>query len=544
MMDQLIAIKDKILDFWNKYTSKQKTIIICVVLAIFFALVLLGYFWTRPVYTQLVTLSGDTASEFDAALAGEGIKYKKESNSNGNTIFSVEQSRYSDAVLLMGENKISSEEGMTWEDALDNSMVDSSEQRQTKANLALQSSIRQGLKEFDGVEDATVYINRPIDDGTIYSERKETSVSVALKLAKNSEMKSETASALAFYLANAVGNATTDNVIITDTAGNLLYGDKEDNTLGGNITSNTEFQEKLRNQFGKNVSDMLRKAGYDDVQIGSANIRFNMDEVTELIKTYTANEGQDQGLYSSSYNYKSTGTSGAGGIPGTDSNGDVTDSMIQSEGTTSTETVLDKYNYLPNETVQNIKREVGAVVPEESSIAIVLTQYNVVKEETLEEQGVLDDVSFEEYVAQNSAVTDLETPDELVQLVAAATGIANNNITIQIKQKPVYEAAEESNFGDNVTNYLMILLTVLIAGLLVFVIIKGTSPVEVTEMEPELSVEDLLATTQEAEKQNLEEIEMGDKSETRVMIEKFVDENPEAVALLLRNWINEDWGGM
>lgn len=44
MMDQLIAIKDKILDFWNKYTSKQKTIIICVVLAIFFALVLLGYF--------------------------------------------------------------------------------------------------------------------------------------------------------------------------------------------------------------------------------------------------------------------------------------------------------------------------------------------------------------------------------------------------------------------------------------------------------------------------------------------------------------------
>ena len=35
---------------------------------------------------------------------------------------------------------------------------------------------------------------------------------------------------------------------------------------------------------------------------------------------------------------------------------------------------------------------------------------------------------------------------------------------------------------------------------------------------------------------------MSDKSETRQLIEKFVDENPEAVALLLRNWINEDWG--
>jgi flagellar M-ring protein FliF len=42
----------------------------------------------------------------------------------------------------------------------------------------------------------------------------------------------------------------------------------------------------------------------------------------------------------------------------------------------------------------------------------------------------------------------------------------------------------------------------------------------------------------------LEEIELSDKSETRIMIEKFVDENPEAVALLLRNWINEEWGGV
>ena len=70
---------------------------------------------------------------------------------------------------------------------------------------------------------------------------------------------------------------------------------------------------------------------------------------------------------------------------------------------------------------------------------------------------------------------------------------------------------------------------------------RGTSPVKVTETEPELSVEDLLATTKENE-ENLEEIELSDKSETRKMIEKFVDENPEAVAMLLRNWINEDWG--
>ncbi len=541
MMDRLIAIKDKFLAFWDKYTTKQKTLIISVVLAIFFAIVLLSYFLTRPVYTELVKLSGDTASTFDSALSSGGIDYKKESDSKGNTVFSVEQSQYSDAVLLMGENKITDTE-MSWDDAFNNDMTVSSAEKQTKATLALQSSIRKGLMNFDGVEDATVYVNRPTDDGTIFSEKKETSVSASLKLAKGSEITSETAQAIAYYLANAVGNSTTDNIILTDTTGNLLYGQKEDNTLGGSVSGSDDYKEKLRNTFCKNVSNMLMKAGYDDVQIGSANIKFNMDKVTELVKTYTANEGQDQGLYSSSYNYKSTGNSGSGGVPGTDSNGDQTDTMIQNTGSSNSETTLDKYNYLPNETVQNIEHEVGAVEPDQSSIGIVLTKYNVIKEETLESQGLLKDTTFEEYVNNNSAVTDLQVPEELITLVSAATGIATNNITIQIKQKPVYEAKESSSFMDNASNYLMVILTLLIAGLLVFVIIKGTSPVEVTELEPELSVEDLLATTQEDDKQNLDEIELSDKSETRQLIEKFVDENPEAVALLLRNWINEDWG--
>lgn len=541
MMDRLIAIKDKFLAFWDKYTTKQKTLIISLVLAIFFAIVLLGYFLTRPVYTELVKLSGDTASTFDSALSSGGIDYKKESDSKGNTVFSVEQSQYSDAVLLMGENKITDTE-MSWDDAFNNDMTVSSAEKQTKATLALQSSIRKGLMNFDGVEDATVYVNRPTDDGTIFSEKKETSVSASLKLAKGSEITSETAQAIAYYLANAVGNSTTDNIILTDTTGNLLYGQKEDNTLGGSVSGSDDYKEKLRNTFCKNVSNMLMKAGYDDVQIGSANIKFNMDKVTELVKTYTANEGQDQGLYSSSYNYKSTGNSRSGGVPGTDSNGDQTDTMIQNTGSSNSETTLDKYNYLPNETVQNIEHEVGAVEPDQSSIGIVLTKYNVIKEETLESQGLLKDTTFEEYVNNNSAVTDQQVPQELITLVSAATGIATNNITIQIKQKPVYEAKESSSFMDNASNYLMVILTLLIAGLLVFVIIKGTSPVEVTELEPELSVEDLLATTQEDDKQDLDEIELSDKSETRQLIEKFVDENPEAVALLLRNWINEDWG--
>lgn len=542
MMDQLIAIKDKILEFWNKYTAKQKTIIICVACAILIAIVLLAYFMTRPVYTDVATLSGDSATTFDKALEGAGVDYEKESDSDGNTTFRVEQSEYSDAILLMGENQITDDE-MTWEKALESDMTTSSDEKQTKATLALQSSIRKGLLNFEGVEDATVYINRPKDDGTIYADKEETSVSVSFKMSGNKTMDGETAEAVAYYLANAVGSAKPDHIVLTDTKGNLLFNGQEDTGLGGTISSTEEYRDKLKNNFAKYVRDLLTKAGYDDVEVSKSNIVFDMNKITELVTTYTTNEGQDQGLYGSSYEYKSTGNSGSGGIPGTESNGDVTDTMIDTSGNSSSEQILNKYEYLPNKTVQNIEHEIGAVKKDESSIAVVLTRYNVIKEETLEDQGALDEMSFDEYVDANSNVTEQEVPENLPQLVAAATGIAENNIQIRVVEKPVFEAKEESSFGDNVTNYLMIILTVLIAGLLIFVIIKGTSPVEVTEMEPELSVEDLLATTRENEP-NLDEIELEDKSDTLLMIEKFVDENPEAVALLLRNWINDDWGAM
>lgn len=95
---------------------------------------------------------------------------------------------------------------------------------------------------------------------------------------------------------------------------------------------------------------------------------------------------------------------------------------------------MNKYNYLPNEDVQNIKREVGAVVPEESSIGIILTRYRKVSEEALEEQGALNDISFDEYIEQNSQVNTLEVPEDLLPLVAAATGIAENRISIRIQE--------------------------------------------------------------------------------------------------------------
>ena len=90
-----------------------------------------------------------------------------------------------------------------------------------------------------------------------------------------------------------------------------------------------------------------------------------------------------------------------------------------------------------------------------------------------------------------------------------------------------------------VQSIVSIVLAVIIALLLLYVVFRSMKPEEVVEVEPELSVEALLATTKE--NQTLDDIEFSDNSASKAMIEKFVDENPEAVASLLRNWLNDDW---
>ena len=90
------------------------------------------------------------------------------------------------------------------------------------------------------------------------------------------------------------------------------------------------------------------------------------------------------------------------------------------------------------------------------------------------------------------------------------------------------------------TDILQIALAVLIFALLGFVVFRSTRKQDEEEAEPELSVDALLQSTADTS-EDLDDIGYSEKSETRLLIEKFVDENPDAAALLLRNWLNEDW---
>ncbi|MBO6137877.1 MAG: hypothetical protein J6O71_04615, partial [Lachnospiraceae bacterium] len=159
--------------------------------------------------------------------------------------------------------------------------------------------------------------------------------------------------------------------------------------------------------------------------------------------------------------------------------------------------------------------------------------------DNLRADGTLDAMTFEEYKATNSARTKLEVDDDIVQVVAMATGIPAQNVSIVAYSEPIFIDSE----GGPVSWQLivMIVLIVLILGLLAFVVIRSMRAERQEEEEPaeeELSLDNMLQSTQEVV---LEDIGVDNKSEARLLIEKFVDENPEAAANLLRNWLADEW---
>ena len=211
--------------------------------------------------------------------------------------------------------------------------------------------------------------------------------------------------------------------------------------------------------------------------------------------------------------------------------------MIQDEDYTHSTVSDTTTDYQNNERVTESKSNGGTINYDTSSIAAAVKTYTVYSEDVLRASGALDNMTFEEYIAANSTPIRETVDQEYYDMISNATGIPAENITIIATNEPVFQY---STGGRTWSDYLQIIAAVLIFLLLGYVVFRSTRKERAPEMEPELSVESLLESTKENQDE-LENIGYAEKSETRVLIEKFVEENPEAAASLLRNWLNEEW---
>lgn len=532
MPEQLQKIVNRILEWWKKFNTKQKVLLGSIVATIILALAILAVVVSKPTMVTLIECANTAeAGEVKGLLDGDGnIEYEM---SQDGLIFYVDEKNEAAASILLGQNSIPTQ-GYSLENVFEGGFSSTEADKTKRYKLYLEEHFSEHLETLSNVESAYVTLDIPNDDGTILAREQDSYASVILAL--SGEMDEEQAAGIAKYIATQLGNDNTDNVLILDSDSNVLFSGGDSDTAMGTATTQLTLRTKTENLVKGQVKDVLVGSGlYDHAEVAT-NLNMDFDSYRETERQYSAPEGQTNGMIGEQSVYESNSIGGAAATPGTDSNDDTT-YMIEDNEYTETTISDTTTTYQNNEKVTDRTSAMGKVDYELSSIAIVLKDYVIYDEDTLRAAGELEDITFEEYIAAHSEPVQKEVPEDRYTMIANATGFPVENISIIAYDEPIFQYSTGQR---TLSDYLQIILAVLILLLLGYVVFRSTRKEKEVEMEEELSVESLLESTRENQEQ-LEDIGYNEKSETRLLIEKFVEENPEAAASLLRNWLNEEW---
>ena len=333
MAERIKQIPKKLLEIWNNWTKKQKTVIVSAVAVFLVAVVILAVVLNQPNYQVLTTCKDYTElSEVTALLKSNSYDYKVADNS---LIVQVPKAKLTDAKMLIASENIQSD-GYSFDDAMNSSFTTTESDKTKKYAHYLESKLKSDLESMDGIKNATVNIQLADSTNSFYTATSDASVGVTLKLSKT--MEDEKAESIANFLATSVGNTNTDNITILSSDGSTLYSGANNSTVSGvSYNSKLKYKERIENTTKNSLRQGLLATGlYDDAYI-TMNLVLDWDAVNTIAKQYTpGRSGQEQGLYSESYDETSVGTNGASGTPGTTSNDDTTYEVT--DGTSSTST--------------------------------------------------------------------------------------------------------------------------------------------------------------------------------------------------------------
>lgn len=152
-MDQLKELPKRILEWWNKFSTKQKTIVVGIVAGVIVALALLVTVLTRKQYVPLTTCE-TTAEAAEVVDLLESNNFDYETNTEGTTI-TILDSQEAEARLLLGSNNIPNM-NYTIDDVTDGGFSTTESDKQKRYVVYMQEYMEEILESNSSVKKATV----------------------------------------------------------------------------------------------------------------------------------------------------------------------------------------------------------------------------------------------------------------------------------------------------------------------------------------------------------------------------------------------------
>lgn len=530
MPETINQMSTQLTEKWTGLEKSQKTKVIAIALIAVAILTVSLVLFSRPKMVVLMkNLESKQASQATDILDEKSIYYQLKDD--GNTIL-VESKDADKAKLIMARENIPKGR-FNFEDALSNTMSTTESEKQVKIHKAKENEIAITLESIESVERAEVNLVIPNEDNSFLESKQKATAGVILEL--SSPITSKQINGIANFVAMSVKNLEVQDINIIDTQGNNLYIGEQAELEGA--YSNQQEQKIFAEQDLKNKVAELMSKRYDDVRV-SPNLVFNYDQYVETKEKYESPiPDSNKGIVTDEKIFDASSTGGqVGEEPGQVPNGgDIPTYAIGGAEGGESKSSSKESRYAVDKTISNTTKEVGKIDLKASSVAVHVFRNKVYKQRDVQ-SNLPPTETWEQFKESNKEQLPLPVDEMLIDSIQKATGL--QNVAIQSFENPVFE--DQEAFKMSMQDYIPYLLLLAFLGLLGFGIYKFTSPKEVVELDPELSVEEMLQSAKSLQEPTLDSIEFGENIEVKRHIDKFVDEKPEAVASLLRNWLSED----
>lgn len=528
MQETIEQASTQLTEKWNGLSKKQKIRLGIGASCIILTLIVVAVIFTRPKYE--VVLRKITESDIAAAaevLDNEKITY--EIIDDGTSLQVKDKDVVNAKLALTRENVPKG--GYTFEDAINNSMSTTESEKRAKMNQLAEVELERALTSMDAIDYADVRLVVPEEKNSFIASKQESSASILVTL--NTPQTSKQIEGIARFVSSSVSGLKMENINIIDTEGNSLYIGQEEDTLSTN--KQQEIKLAAEKDLGAKVKQILEPI-YDEVRI-SSNLILNFDQYEEMREEYVPQFEEDgRGIIRVEKEQTTESTNSQNGAePGVaTNNGEAPTYQVGDGGTGESKTSNKEIEYVNNKVISNIVKNPGDIDYKNSTLAVNVFKNKVYKQEEVE-KTLDNNVTWEIFKETNSVNRPIEVKQEIVDSIRYGTGV--DNVVVSGYEKPVF--IDTVPYEVEFTDYLPFILILLIVLVAAFALFKFRKHDEDIETEPELEVEEMLSVAKQDLKE-LEEIELKETLETKRQIERFVDEKPEAVANLLRNWLSED----
>ena len=317
MADRLRELLNKVLEWWNKFSTKQKTFIVSAAAGIVLAFAILFSILMRPQYIMLLSCeSTKEASEVTKLLGDAGLDYKV---SDDGYQIRINKKQQSEANLLLGANDIQSY-AYTIDNVTSGGFSTTEADKQKRYELYLESRLANDIiGKFTSIKSAVVDLYIPEKDGTLIQSEEESSVWILLEL--SGEFTTDNAAGLAKAVSVAIGNKTPQNIVIMDTEGNTLYSGDDTYSSAGTASSQMSVKSQWETKVKNDVRQVLLGTNeFEKVEV-AVNLNMDFSSTKETYHEYSVADGNSQGYLASNRTFSSSSTNANGDVPGTDSNG-------------------------------------------------------------------------------------------------------------------------------------------------------------------------------------------------------------------------------